>query len=431
MVDDGGEPLSADDAAILALESSHITGHTMKVLVLEPQQRALDIDALRAHILARLPAQPRALQRVEIDRTGGARWVVDPAFDICAHVDRYDGTSVDGDPRLALWAAASTLMEQRLDHGRPLWRLDVVGPFTDGRQAIVARLHHAMVDGISGVRFLASILWTSEPEVRLAPAAAPKPAAQVGGHELRRLPGTLRRELVGRASRTPLAQHIGSARSVAFSFLPLAELHRIGSERPARATVNDVLLAITAAALGGWTPLERLHAARLRAQIPVSLHARDGSQQLGNHDSFLNVDLPMDEPDPLVRVDRVRAETAQRKTLGDADELYDFFHAISRFRPAATIVQRMAFGPSRASVAISNVPGPSVPVTVMGRKVEHLGSTAEPADRHALRISAVSYAGTMAVGLCTDPQVLPDVAMLAESFDRSYTALSAASPRSS
>ncbi len=101
--------------------------------------------------------------------------------------------------------------------------------------------------------------------------------------------------------------------------------------------------------------------------------------------------------------------------------MYDLFQALARWRPLAAAVARREIAPRQASVSISNVPGPSDVRIVLGRTVEHLSSAAEPADRHALRISAISYAGTLGVGWCTDPNTLPGIdelpAALAAAFD--------------
>jgi hypothetical protein len=211
---------------------------------------------------------------------------------------------------------------------------------------------------------------------------------------------------------------------LAFAVASLAEMKAIGASRPAHATVNDVLLAVVAGGLREWLGVTGTSRRHLRGQVPVSLHHREeAAAALGNHDSFMNVDLPLGVPDPLERLDRIRAETATRKRLDDADELYDLFHALGRMKHIDGTVRRLAGSPREFSVSISNVPGPPAPVSVGGRPVLHLFSSSEPALHHALRISAISCGGDIGVGLCTDPQALPDVARLAELIDRSYIEL--------
>jgi WS/DGAT/MGAT family acyltransferase len=417
--------LSADDARILALESAAITGHTLKLIVLEPGTGPLDLDALRTAVAKRLPSQPRATQRIDISGSE-PRWVEATEFDIGDHVRRR------GEPKCVseadLWRAVSELMSEHLEHQRPLWTFDMIGPLGDGREAIAVRIHHAMADGITGVRFLEAVLWDTHlgPPPRGESQPGLRSAARNCSRvvEAWRLPGAVRRELGHLGSRSPFDRPICASRELAFTGAPLAQLKAIGASRPARATVNDVLLAIVAGGLREWLGSGGSGLPHLRAQVPVSLHHRDeGAGELGNRDSFLNVDLPLRESDPLVRLDRINAETSERKRLGDADELYDLFHALGRVKHIGSAAQRLAGSTREFSLSISNVPGPATPVSVAGRRVDHLFSASEPAAHHALRISAISCAGSMGIGLCTDPDALPDVARLAAAMDGSYAEL--------
>jgi hypothetical protein len=137
----------------------------------------------------------------------------------------------------------------------------------------------------------------------------------------------------------------------------------------------------------------------------------------------MNVDLPLAETDPLARLDRIRAETGERKRLDDAEEMYDLFHALGRVKHLGSAAQRISKSAREFSVSISNVPGPRAPVGVAGRGVRHLFSSSEPAAHHALRISAISCAGDLGIGLCTDPGALPDVAGLADAIETAYAEL--------
>ncbi|MFJ3102236.1 wax ester/triacylglycerol synthase domain-containing protein [Streptomyces sp. NPDC086835] len=419
---EGSNRLSADDARLLELESAAIAGHTLKMIMLEPSDVPLDLDRLRESVDARLVAGSRGRERVALP---AAHWVTDDEFDIAAHVRRRDDTA--GIDERGAWTVAGELMSERLDHRRPLWALDVLGPLADGREAIVARIHHAMADGISCLRFLDEVMWEPSGDVPSPPlrgGAAVPAAGGSHGHELRRLPATLLRELGHRAKDSVLDRRIGAARELAFTTAPLVELKAIGASRPGRATVNDVLLASVSGGLRAWLAGAGERVGRLRAQVPVSLHHRDeGPAELGNRDSFLNVDLPLAEADPLARLDRISAGTAARKVAGDAQELYDLFHALARCPPLERAVERIATGPHEFSLAISNVPGPRAALAVTGRPVERLYSAAEPAQRHALRVSAISYAGTVGVGICTDPEALPGIAGLADAISGSIAEL--------
>jgi diacylglycerol O-acyltransferase len=413
---------------MLALESHSIAGHTLKLMVIEPGDGPLDLEALRANVAERLASAPRGRQRVDL--TGSEpSWVDDERFDIEQHVRRRPDTECASEADV--WRAAGELMSERLDHSRPLWTFDLLGPLPDGREAIVARVHHAMADGVSFMRYLDAVLWDPLGEPGGGPASPKAPRAVPPRvtplTEARRMPGAVFRELAWHGSRSPFDRPVGSSRELAFAIAPLSELRAIGHSRPHHATVNDVLLAVVAGALREWLTAGHEALPRLRAQVPVSLHHRDeGQGELGNRDSFLNVDLPLDDPDPIGRLDRVSAETAERKRLGDAEELYDLFHALGRFKHLGRAAERLAGSPQEFSLSISNVPGPRSPVGVAGRPVESLCSAAEPAARHALRISAVSCAGAVGIGLCTDPEALPELPRLADAIERSFAELRAA-----
>ncbi len=353
------DQLSGDDAHILGLESSVIFGHTLKLNILAPGTAPIDLDTLRRAVAERLPSQPRATQRVDVS---GAepRWVEADDFDIRNHVRRHDVPGCQS--RDDLWNAVSGLMSEHLDRSRPLWTFDVIGPLADGREAIAARIHHAMADGIAAVRFLHSVLWDVhvDPPAKVGAHAADEPRRLA---EALRMPGAAVRELGHRGSRSPFDRPITASRQLAFTVASLQEMKAIGASRPRHATVNDVLLAIIAGGLREWLGVRQATQEHLRAQIPVSLHHRDdGAANVGNRDSFMNVDLPLAEPDPLLRLDEIAAETSERKRLDDAGELYDLFHALGRVKEVGSIVQRLAGSAREFSVSISNVPGP--PVTV-------------------------------------------------------------------
>ena len=324
--------LSADDARLLDVESPQIFGHTLKLMILEPADEPLNIATLRAAVAGRLTSQPRATQRVEASAPD-PRWVTADEFDISDHVRRTETPKCVS--REDMWRIVGGLMSTHLDRARPLWTLDVVGPFADRREAIAARIHHAMCDGIAAVRFLDAVLWDAELSdvQRQASTHAGAPPVHAGPlTEALRMPGAVARELVHR-TRSPFDLPVTGARELAFTVAPLAEMRAIGGSRPTHTTVKDVLLAVVAGGLRTWLGHGGPGSRRIRAQIPVSLHHRDEkASDLGNRDSFINVDLPLGVDDPVARLDIIGAETRTRKSLGDAEELYDLFHALGRVR---------------------------------------------------------------------------------------------------
>jgi diacylglycerol O-acyltransferase / wax synthase len=420
------ERLSQDDAQILRLESPVIKGHTGKVLIVSPGSdgHALSVERLREQVGERMAALPRLSQRVEEPRLrlGRPAWVEAPEVDLAWHIAEPEHADPLSDEELR--RAVGDLLSERLDHTRPLWRLDAL-PLTGERTALVGRIHHAMADGVSAIRLIAGLLWDadtapashangqrSESGSGSGPSAGPvhpsaPPAAEAReARILVGLPAALRREL--RPGRdTKLDQHIGPAREVAWTSFPLERLKRIEHGAGDGTTVNDVVLAVVAGALRRWLPQAGGVADDLRVQCPVCLHAQEeDAGRLGNRDSFMNLDLPISEADPAARLSLINTETSERKLDHDADTLYAFFHALGRFRPLYRGVTRLTSGPREFALSVSNVPGPRQRALILGHAVEQFSSFAEPADRHALRVSIISLGGELAFGLCSDPEAI-------------------------
>ena len=402
-----------------------IKGHTGKVLIIAPDSdgRALSVERLRdagGRADGGVPAAQPAGGRSRGSGSAGPPGSEAPEVDLAWHVAEPDRADPLADEELR--RAVGDLLSERLDHTRPLWRLDAL-PLTGERMALVGRIHHAMADGVSAIRLIAGLLWDRDggpagqrPSLGTAPVAVPpagpaRPARSTApeARETRilvRLPAALWREL--RPGRdTKLDQHIGPAREVAWTSFPLERLKRIEHGAGEGTTVNDVVLAVVAGALRRWLPQAGGIADDLRVQCPVCLHAREeDAGQLGNRDSFMNLDLPISEADPAARLRLINTETSERKLDHDADALYAFFHALGRFRPLYRGVTRITSGPREFALSVSNVPGPRQRPLILGHAVEQFSSFAEPADRHALRISIISLGGELAFGLCSDPEAI-------------------------
>jgi hypothetical protein len=237
------------------------------------------------------------------------------------------------------------------------------------------------------------------------------------GRELRALPATLRRELwpleatglrsahrrrPGRRCRAKLAdlkrvEHAAGERD--------RERHRPGDGRgcdPARLSTRD-------------EPMEAM-----RVQIGEQHHRDEDDDALGN-DSFSSAPSRSRARPRAPR--GINSETSSSKEHHDPDELYSFFHSLSHVRPLYRVASDFASGPREFALSVSNVPGPREPVSLLGGNVAELYSVAEPADRHALRASAISLAGQMGLGFCTDPGAVPGVGDLADGLDESLAEL--------
>lgn len=453
--------LSDDDARILRLESDVIAGHTLKVAFVDPPDggEPPTLELVRRRVQSRLAGVRRARQRLAATPLNIATpaWIDDASFDVRRHVRLASEPVRDGDEVVSF---AGKVMAERLDHSRPLWCIDYVGPLDDDRTALVIRIHHCMADGVTALRFLRALLWDDDGDAEPGAAGewepAPEPGAarllasglgsrarDLGGaitggaravvspqrwRETRRgladLPATLRRELWPLGADTAFDRRIGGDRELAFTSCSLADLKRIEHAAGEHVTVNDVVLAMVAGAIRRWLSTHHEHMETMRVQIPVSMHHRDeDGDALGNRDSFLFCDLPISEPDPRARLLAINAETQSRKEHHDPAELYSFFHSLSHIRPLYRVASGFASGPREFALSVSNVPGPRDPISLLGGNVSELYSVAEPADRHALRASAVSLAGRMGLGFCTDPGAVPGVADLAEGLDESLAEL--------
>jgi diacylglycerol O-acyltransferase / wax synthase len=434
--------------AILRIASPVILGHTLKVLLLE---RAADgselrLERLRERIAAGLDAEPRMRQRLRATplHLAPPAWVPDPDFELGRHVRSREPLS-PGDEGLRESIAAA--MTERLDPERPLWAIDLLGPLAGGRAAVVCRFHHVMADGRAAIRIMRHLLW-SEPQPAPPPESAPEPRSaelladglwyrsqrlhealasppahldewrdRVRGFGL--LCRVLWRELGGSpATTTPLDARIGRRREVAWAHVSLAAAKQIAHASHPRATINDVLLAAIGGGLRAWLPAA---GARLRAKVPVSMHRAGEDPRIGNRDSFFFVELAS-ERDSGARLEAIGAQTRVRKRT-DAETLHRFIDDLRAVRPLSRPIERLVADPHAFTVEISNLRGPPEPISVADHSARELLTFAEPAQRHALRITAISFAGRIAIGLCSDPDVAPPLGGLATAIERELQGL--------
>jgi hypothetical protein len=202
---------------------------------------------------------------------------------------------------------------------------------------------------------------------------------------------------------------------------PLAlRLRRPAHGHGRRFALAYVLLALVAGGMRRWVARHGLAPGRLRVQVPVSLHDRDAHPDaLANRDSFICVGLPLDEPDPIVRLRRINAATQECKRDHDAETLDAFFHELRHAAPPlARFAARLAASPRAFALSVSNLPGPAEDRYLAGARIRRLLSVAEIGERHPLRITALSYAGELGLGVCADPTAVEDLDTLAGSIER-------------
>ncbi|MGY1690730.1 wax ester/triacylglycerol synthase domain-containing protein [Geodermatophilus sp. SYSU D01105] len=403
-------PLTAEDRAILALESPSLVGHTCTVVRLPAG--APTLEELRDAVTRRLPDAPRLTWRLA-GTAAEPVWAPDEAVDVAAHVG---AVVADGplDPA-GLRGEVARLFVQHLDRRRPLWRMDLVGPLAGGGAALVWRVHHALADGTTAMRLASAVLWDPPPAPAAggaAPGAVPPRDDPPAHHRAAVLTG----EVLPGLRRSPFDARVGPDREVAFADVPLSALHD-AARRLAGATVNDAVLAVVAGALRRW--LEHRHGPLrdLRVKVPVTLHAEGDS--VGNRDSYFRVDLPVDESDPGARLAAVRTETALRKAHADAQELDELVSRTARISPRlADWSQRLLRSGRAFALNVSNVRGPEGEVSVLGARVDTVHALAEVAQHHALRVAVLSAAGRLCFGLVADPAVVGDLDVLAGALER-------------
>jgi hypothetical protein len=410
MGDGDAIPLSDEDRAILALEGRAVAGHTCKTIVVGAP--APGLEQLRELIGSRIDRVP-ALTRVLGGEPDEPAWVADPDFDVRCHVVPVSGPPV-GEARLTEVVAG--LFEQRLPRDRPLWQIDLVR-IDDGRAALVWRLHHAIADGTSAMRFGRDLLWDEAADASGAPRSGRRttPPAHDDARRRGHLGAFIRREFGESRHRSPFDREVGPMRRIAFAAVPFQPLHD-AARALCGATVNDAVLAIVAGALRRW--LEHHHGSlgSVRLRVPVSLHSE--GDRAGNRDSFFTVPVSLHEPDPVLRLREVHAQTAERKREHDAEQLERFLVELGRASPRLErFAERIEAGARSFALAVSNVPGPPRPVSVLGTPVESMHSVAEIGRHHALRIAVVSIAGRLCFGFVADAAVVDDLGAMARGVE--------------
>jgi diacylglycerol O-acyltransferase / wax synthase len=412
-------PLTSEDQTILALESATVVGHTCKVISVGTGAPAL--AALRARVAERLGSTP-ALTRRLTETPAGPAWVPDDRFDVTAHV-----ADVPGAPRepAAVRSAVADLFAERLDRSRPLWRIDVV-PVLGGGAALVWRVHHALADGTTLMRYAHDLLWDTSPK---AAGPAHHHALSHADDDARRrghLVGFLRREFSRTRESSPFDGRIGTRREVAFASTGLGRLHRAAKDL-CGATLNDAVLTSVAGGLRRWVQEHHGHLGVVRVKVPVSLHHE--SEDAANRDSFFTVSLPLNEPDPVVRLRETQAATSVRKADDDAQTMDTLLRRLGDVSPPLErLCVRIERSPRSFAVNVSNVPGPRLPVTLLSAPVDELFSLAEIGERHALRVAVVSCGDTLSFGICADPAIVEHVQTIANGIEAESQALAASAP---
>jgi WS/DGAT/MGAT family acyltransferase len=444
--------LSPLDEAFLRIESDAAPMHVGWTLLIEGEPPA--IGDLRAQVASRLDLLPRFRRRALTSPLHDPVWVDDSQFDLAHHVTRV-GLLDPGDD-VALQALAGELFSRPLDRRRPLWRLILVDGLRGGGFAIVGSAHHALVDGVAAVEVAGLLLdgephvaplhpsnWSPEPvpslanralatiaeRARLGKAAgsvALRAVANPGapGDALAALRdiGSALRPIATSAPATALNRRVGAARAVAFAELSLPAAKAVGRRRGA--TINDVVLATAALALGRYLRRAGECHPWLRTLVPVSTRPHGTGAELGNRISFVIVELPVGERSPCAALDEVTRQMREHKRSGSAGALDGVLRA-AHFAPLPVrdLLGWIATRPQTFNAVVSNIPGPREPLYLLGRPVRAAYPAVPLARGHGLSVGILSYRDVLHVGLYADPGLVPDLEEVARDFTCSFDAL--------
>jgi diacylglycerol O-acyltransferase len=456
-----GEQLSMLDTMFLVLEqvdeSAHM--HIGAALIFDPLPGGgtPDITEFREYVRGRVGMLPRFAQQLSDPHAGPLTWLTwEPAkvFDPDAHVHRATLPAPGGEAELHEWLG--DFWSHRLDRRRPLWEMTLLGGLEKGRWALAIKTHHCLVDGVGSLD-IGNVLLDASPED--APShsqSLPDSDEEVAGHgggQLWFSPGLVLRgaragvgaalhpresidrvraavELVVReeviaAPQSSLNGPMSGMRHFATVQLDLAEVKatkgRLGG------TVNDVVLAICAGGLRHLL-LERgdaLPEGNLRAQVPVNIRSEGQEHALGNELTSLFVELPVNEADPIARYRRVVERTEQLKSGSQRAGGKTIVDLADLGPPlAGALLARSMFGGTRMfNLTITNVPGPRERLYAFGAPLVEILPLVPLFAGHSIGIAVVTYAGQMVFGLNADRMAAPDVGVLAEGIERSFSEL--------
>ncbi len=465
--------LTSLDSQFLALETRRQTGHVASVAILDPSTTpsgTLTVADIEALITERLPLLPPLRWRLLEVPLGldYPYWIDDEDFDLNFHVRELGLAAPGTDEQLADQVAR--IVSRPLDRGRPLWELYLISGLQSGHVALLTKIHHAVIDGMSGAEIM-GLLLDLTPELRTIEPAGPwgdnepipgelgmllKGIAGAARYPLRALtalpralpnleetqfktiPGaaalgrlvTRAQQTITRAEgviertslvapKTSFSGRVSAHRRFTFGQLSLDDVKQVKNAHGC--TVNDVIVSICAGAVRHWL-IEHgeLPPEPLVAQIPISVRTEEQIGTYGNRIMLMAAALHTEIADPVERLLRTHESLGDMKVRHralPASLLADANH----FIPPAVFSRaaRLTFGiatsrPGRPvwNLVISNVPGPQFPLYCAGAKLVANYPVSVITHGMGLNITVMSYLGHLDFGIVADREQMPDVALL-------------------
>jgi diacylglycerol O-acyltransferase len=441
--------LSALDSTFLHLEDDS-TAHMHVASVMVFEGKAPTPQELVDHILSRLHLVPRYRQRLAYVPLGQGRpvWTDDPHFNPRYHI-RHTALPRPADDA-ALKQLAGRLFSQRLDRSKPLWEFWLVQHMSGGRFALIAKAHHALVDGISGVDITTVLFdttpggdgpstsprampWTARPlpgsakllgeallERTTVPGEmtrgarallrAPRRAATQMKDGLASIGATALAGINAPAPPSPFNVDIGPHRRYSFHDGNLAQFKAI--KDALGGTLNDVVLASVSLALGRYLRGQGhdTEGLVLKAMVPVSVRADSDRGALGNQVAAMWAPLPVGIEDPAECLAQINREMESLKESGQAVGAQALVN-LAGFAPPTILSQaaRLQARQRFFNLVVTNVPGPQFPLYLLGHRMQVLYPVVPLARRQALGIAVMSYDGHLGFGLLGDYDALPDL----------------------
>jgi diacylglycerol O-acyltransferase len=454
------ERMSRVDTAWLRMDNDVNLMAIVGVWLIEPR---IAYEALCERVNDKLLKYGRFRQKV-VEDAMGASWVDDPDFDIHHHVRREKLVRRPGQSeREALQARVGELSAMPLDRTRPLWQFELIEHY-EGGSAIIARAHHCIADGIALISVMLSITdggaeppqrkrretgdeeadWLTDavmkPLVDIAMKAAAASSSgvaksmQVLSHPQQ---GALDMARMGYQAVSDAAamllmpddsptrlkgKPIGSKRVAWGEPLPLDQVKAIG--KALGCSINDVLLACVAGAIGGY--LRELGddttGKEIRAMVPVNLRPLDKAYKLGNQFGLVPLVLPIGIVNPVERVYAVRARMAELKGS------YQPLLAFAVLAVAGLLIKPMQHAllnlfAKKATAVMTNVPGPAVPLKLCGSTLRQTMFWVPQSGDIGVGVSILSYGGGVQFGLITDAQMCPDPQKVIDRFEPEFEKL--------
>ena len=449
--------MSPTDSMFLIGESREQPMHVGSLQVFELPDGA-DTDLLRNTLLDMLTqtdVSPLFRQRPyrSVATLGQWAWAQDREVDLEHHV-RHSALPKPGRVR-ELLALVSRLHSTLLDRQRPLWEVHLIEGLEGNRFAVYTKLHHSVMDGVSGMRLLQRALssdpdqdqpafWTMRPrrsEARPAQQESPlvtlpKATLQAIADMAKLTPRMLRvaeqslrdqaATLPGQAPRSMINTTITGSRRYAAQSYSLERMRLVA--KGAGVTVNDVLLAMSSGALRDYLlDQSALPKSPLIAMTPVSLRKEDDQgDATGNAVGTILANLATDEADPEKRLKKIAESTRRAKdVVRDLSQLQMTALSIGVMLPMAvnSLTGMYRVGTLPFNIVISNVPGPKDSLYLHGARLSGLYPLSIPLNGQAMNITATSYIDDMGIGLTADRRSLPHVQRMLNGLERSLDEL--------